>query len=118
MFPLKNLAHKGLSYAHGSMALVPVSWKVRELWNSIGNTWFHKKDFNLITYSSGGHSTQVDYTLHNSQLVLASSSSALKVKTLTAPTAVVTAAGIAADTANHVESAWSKLIGPLLDAAY
>ena len=34
-----------------------------------------------------------------------------------AAAAVVTAAGADADTANYVESAWSKLKGPLLDAA-
>ena len=45
------------------------------------------------------------------------SQSAFKVKTMTAAAAVVIASGADADTANHVESAWSKLKGPLLDAA-
>ena len=39
----------------------------------------------------------------------------LKVKTMTAAAAVATASDQDADTANHVESAWSKLKGPLLD---
>ena len=43
--------------------------------------------------------------------------SAFKVKTMTAVAAIATAAGDDADTANHVESAWSKLKGPLLDVA-
>ena len=43
--------------------------------------------------------------------------SAFKVKTVTAAAAVAIASGADADTANHVESAWSKLKGPLLDTA-
>ena len=43
--------------------------------------------------------------------------SAFKVKTMTAAAAVATAYGADADTANRIESAWSKLKGPLLDAA-
>ena len=42
--------------------------------------------------------------------------SAFNVKTTTAAAAVATTAGAYADTANHIESAWSKLKGPLLDA--
>ena len=30
----------------------------------VGNTWFRKRDSHLITYSSGGHSTQLDYILY------------------------------------------------------
>ena len=43
--------------------------------------------------------------------------SAFKVKMMTAAAAVATNPGAEADTANHVESACSKLKGPLLDAA-
>ena len=41
--------------------------------------------------------------------------SAFKVKTMTAAAAVATTSGTDADTANRIESAWSKLKGPLLD---
>ena len=30
----------------------------------VGNTWYKKRDSHLITYSSGGHSTQIDYILY------------------------------------------------------
>ena len=30
----------------------------------VGNTWFQKRDSHLITYSSGGHNTQLDYILY------------------------------------------------------
>ena len=43
--------------------------------------------------------------------------SAFKVKTMTAAAAVAIALGTDAHTANRVESAWSNLKGPLLDAA-
>ena len=43
--------------------------------------------------------------------------SAFKLKTMTAAAAIAIAPGADADTANHVESDWSKLKGPLLDAA-
>ena len=43
--------------------------------------------------------------------------SAFKLKAMTAVAAVASAAGASAHTANHVESAWSKLKGSLLDAA-
>ena len=43
--------------------------------------------------------------------------SAFKIKTVTAATAVTTAAGADFETTNRVKSAWSKLKGPLLDAA-
>ena len=42
---------------------------------------------------------------------------AFKVKMIIVAAAVAIASGADADTANHVESAWSKLKGPLLDAA-
>ena len=42
---------------------------------------------------------------------------AFKVKTMTTAAAVATTSGADADTANQTESNWSKLKGPLLDAA-
>ena len=42
---------------------------------------------------------------------------AFKVKTMTAAAAVATTAGADVDPVNYIESAWSKLKGPLLDAA-
>ena len=30
----------------------------------VGNTWFKKRDSHLVTYSSGGNQTQIDYILY------------------------------------------------------
>ena len=127
-----------------------------------------KRETRLITYSSGGDSTQIDYILYHKSFssavrnvkvipneecvkqhymvvcdfsthiprVIKKSSqpcirtwkmrdpatanqfqSAFKIKTMTTAAAVAAASGADTDTANCVESAWSKLKGPLLDAA-
>ena len=44
--------------------------------------------------------------------------SAFKIKMMTSAAVVATTAGANADTTHCVESAWSKLKGPLMDAAY
>ena len=125
-----------------------------------------KRETRLITYSSGGDSTQIDYILYHKSFssavrnvkvipneecvkqhymvlcdfsthiprVIKKSSqpcirtwkmrdpatanefqSAFKIKTMTA---VAAASGADTDTANCVESAWSKLKGPLLGCCY
>ena len=156
-------------------ASVPITRKEREFWNTIANgfcvsnTGFKKRNMHLITYSSAGHSIQLDYILYRKSFsnvvsnmkiipneecvkyhhqvvmceftthipcvkkckfltriqtwkprdpaIASQFQSAFKVKTMTAAAAVATAAGADADTAKCVESAWSKLKGPLLDAA-
>ena len=37
----------------------------------VGNTWFKKRNSHLVTYSSGGHSTQIDYILYRKTFISA-----------------------------------------------
>lgn len=59
-----HVAHGGLGFgernAEGEMMLEFATANGLR----VGNTWFKKRDSHLITYSSGGNSTQLDYILY------------------------------------------------------
>ena len=128
----------------------------------VGNTWYKKKDSHLITYSSGGHTTQLDYILYrknfsravrnvkvipNEECVqqhhlvvcdfsvhiphvkkrkftprirawkLRDSDTASQFQEVFKAKVMTVTANDDADATSHVETVWSRLKGPMLDAA-